>query len=431
MRRVPVVPAAALLVVLGIGGYSLVRWLTHDLRMFLPGRTSDAHHQIEIACQLCHTPFAGVKQEACLRCHGARLAAAQDSHPVDKFAAPARAGGAHALDPTRCVSCHKEHAPHLTRKVAVTQPADFCVHCHVDIGKERPSHRTFAFASCAASGCHNYHDNTALHADALMARRTDPPVLSRPVLAVRDKTGPLPVKKAGTTPPTLYQQWEGSAHARAAVTCPKCHERQETSSSPAAWQERPGPSACVACHEPEVRGFLAGRHGIRLAAGMAAMTPSTARLPMKADARHRDLTCASCHAAHAFDTRPAAVDACLSCHDDGHSRAYLDSPHYALWRAEGSGQKPPGSGVSCATCHLPRVLRDDGRKRVLTLHNESDHLRPVSSMLAPVCLHCHGPAFAIDALADPDLARRNYAGRPSRHVQTLDMLDTNIPPGRR
>ena len=195
MRRVRVVPALALLIVLGIGGYSLFQWLAQDRRMFLPGRTSDAHHQVEIACHLCHTPFAGVKQEACLTCHAARLAAGNDSHPVDKFAAPTGTGRGSALDATRCVSCHKEHVPHMTRRLVVTQPADFCVHCHADVGKERPSHRTFAFASCASSGCHNYHDNTGLRGEALVARRNDPPVLARPVLALRERAAPVPVKK--------------------------------------------------------------------------------------------------------------------------------------------------------------------------------------------------------------------------------------------
>ena len=421
MRRVPGVPVLALLVVLTIAGVSLFKWLSHDRRMFLPGRTSSAHYQVEIACGLCHTPFAGVKQDACVACHGARLAAANDTHPVDRFAAPA-GGSGQTLDPTRCVSCHREHVPHLTRAVAVTQPADFCVDCHADIVKQRPSHRPFAFASCAASGCHNYHDNTTLHDTALVARHNDPPVLARPVMAVRERSSPAPIRKSAG-PPHLYQEWENSAHGRTAVTCPKCHERSVSPDTEALWQQRPGPSACAGCHESEVRGFLGGRHGMRLAVGLSAMTPAMARLPMKADARHRDLTCASCHGAHGFDTRWAAVEACVSCHDDEHSRAYMASPHHALWRAEASGQKPPGSGVSCATCHLPRHPRENGRKRIVADHNE--HVRPVITMLQPVCLQCHGPAFAIDALADPNLGRRNYAGRPARHVQTLDMLEAD------
>ena len=47
-------------------------------------------------------------------------------------------------------------------------------------------------------------------------------------------------------------------------------------------------------------------------------------------------------------------------------------------------------------------------------------------MLRPVCQQCHGLGFSIDALADPRLARRNYADRPSRHVPTLDMIDAKV-----
>jgi hypothetical protein len=63
---------------------------------------------------------------------------------------------------------------------------------------------------------------------------------------------------------------------------------------------------------------------------------------------------------------------------------------------------------------------------VITQHNQNDTLRPTSRMLRAVCLNCHGPAFAIDALADRELARRNFTGKPSRHVESLDMIDTKL-----
>ena len=421
MTHVRTVPLLALVLLVGVGGYATYRWLALDWRIFLPGQTTHAHYQIEIACTICHTPYAGVKQDACLACHTARLAGS-DSHPVGKFPAPA-AGG--TFDPTRCVSCHQEHVPHRTRNVAVTQPADFCVNCHADIGKERPSHQKFARTTCASSGCHNYHDNTALRAERLAAHRGDPPLLARPVVAPRDRALPMVKKTIAPATATLFQQWEGSTHARAAVTCPKCHEMRATPTSPPQWQKRPGPAACASCHQTEVLGFLGGRHGMRQAHGLSPMTPEMARLPMKPEASEREVTCGSCHAAHTFDTRPAAVEACLSCHDDGHSRSYLTSPHHVAWRAEAAGQKPAGSGVSCATCHLPRVAVGDARKRVLTHHNPNDNLRPATKMLTTVCLSCHGLAFSIDALADPSLARSNYTGRPSRHIESVDMVNAS------
>ena len=68
--------------------------------------------------------------------------------------------------------------------------------------------------------------------------------------------------------------------------------------------------------------IMAGVGGARrLAAGLAAMTPADAQLPMKPEAAHEELTCNSCHPAHRFELPQAAVEACLGCHDDEHFRA--------------------------------------------------------------------------------------------------------------
>lgn len=424
LRRVARAWVLSLLLLVGISGWGVYHWWSEDRRAFLPGQTSHAHYQIEIACHVCHTPYEGVKQESCLTCHAWQLRLVKDTHPVDKFARPTGAAARKAPDATRCVSCHKEHAPQVTRAVAVTQPPDFCVHCHTDIKKERPSHQSFAPTTCASSGCHNYHDNTVLREDVLAPRRAEPAILPRVVVAL---TGERQFAVNLQAAPGLLPEQDGSAHARARVNCPKCHEVHNTIEGTPEWNRKPGPSDCVKCHEPEVQGFLRSRHGMRLLQKLSPMTPAMARLPMNPAAHHRDVTCASCHAAHLFDTRPAPVQACLSCHADDHTRAYLTSPHYKLWRAEASGQAAPGTGVSCATCHLPRVVHErDGRKRVITQHNQNDTLRPTSRMLGTVCLNCHGPAFAIDALADRELARRNFTGKPSRHVESLDMIDAKL-----
>jgi hypothetical protein len=163
---------------------------------------------------------------------------------------------------------------------------------------------------------------------------------------------------------------------------------------------------------------------MRLAQKLSAMTPARARLPMQADARGTALGCASCHAAHRFDTRKAAVESCLGCHQDRHSLAYEGSPHAALWKKEAAGEAPAGSGVSCASCHLPRVdlrLVDFGMKVTLVQHNQNETLQPNEKMVRPVCLECHGLGFSIDALADRALVEANFNGRPSRHVESLDM----------
>jgi formate-dependent nitrite reductase cytochrome c552 subunit len=180
---------------------------------------------------------------------------------------------------------------------------------------------------------------------------------------------------------------------------------------------------CAGCHEVEASHFDASRHGMRRQQGLGSMRVADARLVMKAEARARELSCTSCHSAHSFDTRRAAVDACMQCHDDAHTRAYLGSPHHRLWEREIAGELPPGSGVSCATCHLPRVeVGEDGSKRVLVEHNQNANLRPNDKFTRSVCLDCHGLGFTLDALADVRLLRNNFAGRSQTHVPSLDMV---------
>jgi formate-dependent nitrite reductase cytochrome c552 subunit len=151
------------------------------------------------------------------------------------------------------------------------------------------------------------------------------------------------------------------------------------------------------------------------------MTPGMARLPMKDDVADRALTCVSCHSAHTFDTRQAAVKTCMSCHDDAHTRAYLDSKHYTLWQNETQGDAPPNSGVSCATCHLPREQHAKGDDAwVVVQHNQNDNLRPNEKMIRSVCMNCHGLRFSNDALADDKLVAHNFTGVASTHIESID-----------
>ena len=100
---------------------------------------------------------------------------------------------------------------------------------------------------------------------------------------------------------------------------------------------------------------LRGKHGMRLAQNLSPMSTDKALLPMSSESLGTEVNCNSCHQAHQYKLDTASVDACLNCHTDEHSKAYKDSPHYQLWLKEQSGELPEGSGVSCATCHMPRV----------------------------------------------------------------------------
>lgn len=471
-----------LLLTAALGGYYGAPFLGKgDKLAHLPGETSHGHHQIEVACDQCHTPFGGVKNDACGKCHGAALAAANDSHPDSKFADPRNAERSAGLDARACATCHREHVPERTR-AGVTVAGDFCVKCHLDVFEERPSHKEFAHDSCSNSGCHNFHDNRALYEDFLVKHLHEPEQLAtvhvplrgsspiaEPLTATSAADGGAHVDSDGgaqgdsdggqatdvdagaqaldggaeasrqltakdrDAPPeagddaALTAEWERTAHARAGVSCRGCHQQTDRSSGASKWQSKIDHTACASCHAAEDTGFLEGLHGMRLASKLSPMTPEQAQLPMKAAAKHEQLGCSSCHRAHTFDTAFAAVEACVGCHDDQHTLAYKASRHFRLWELEQSGRAAKGTGVSCATCHLPReVHKEGGVTSVLVQHDQNANLRPNDKMIRSVCTSCHGLGFSMDALADPEMLRRNFNGRPGRHVTSLEMAEKRL-----
>jgi predicted CXXCH cytochrome family protein len=393
---------------------------------FIPGSTTHGHHQIENDCTVCHTPWMSVKSDACNQCHAEDLKKFRDTHPKSKFTDPRNADRLKNIAADECITCHREHRPAVTHAMGVTQPDDYCFHCHQDIAKDRPTHAGLAFSSCSTAGCHNYHDNTALYEDFIAKRIDEPALKKRPFVVVRETSpapatptapGPFP---AGTDASVLHD-WQASAHARAGVDCAACHQLGDTSKP---WIQKPSYDSCSRCHEPEVKGFQAGLHGMRIAAGLSPMTPAMAQLPMKPSAAHRELSCNSCHAPHAYDTRKAAAESCMQCHNDTHTQSYAASPHAKLWAAELAGTGKPGSGVSCATCHLARSSRfDENDNKVVSVeHNQNANLRPNEKMIRSVCLDCHGLPMVLDALADRALIDRNFDGPPSVHVESIDLI---------
>ncbi len=380
--------------------------------IFLAGAATHGHHQIELACNACHTsPFGGkeVLQSACIACHGAELKAVSDSHPTKKFTDPRNADIIERLDARYCIACHAEHQLERTRPMGVTLPEDFCFECHEDVGRERPSHAGMGFETCASAGCHNFHDNLALYEDFLLKHSSDPWLLeTQRMLEQPPQRGDLAARVEPDAPNSVVTDkavtadWQHSAHAAAGVNCSDCHGSEQQ------WQPKPLQSVCAGCHEQQFAGFTAGKHGMRLAQGLSPMVVDQARIAMKPEAGHRELTCNSCHSAHAYDRQVAAVDSCQSCHDSEHSRNYAQSPH--------AGLEAP---VTCATCHMPRQESPGGGFHVQ--HNQSDNLRPNEKMIRSVCLDCHGLGFAIDALADEALINRNFTGRPALHIESIDM----------
>ncbi|KAA5539696.1 NrfA- nitrite reduction protein [Roseiconus nitratireducens] len=418
--------------------YGLVAPASNIKTAWLPGKTTHGHHQIEMDCDACHAPSQGnappsasdVMQDACIRCHGDQLKAANDTHPASKFNDPTNADRLAALDAQNCLTCHQEHVPDRTLNMGLTLPADYCWHCHQEVAENRPSHAGMAYDSCATAGCHNYHDNRALYEKFLDDHFGEPDLLPDAKLPLRDTVAALSVAKWQAEPlqvgdadapedivvsPELVGDWAETAHAAAGVNCTGCHGGQAEA---AAWSDKLSVADCETCHEQQVDSFQTGKHGMRIAAGLPPMTPSLALLPMHAGTAHESLDCNACHPGHRFDTEFAAVDACLRCHADSHSLAYRDTTHASLWEEEVSGSGERGTGVSCATCHLPRL---EGNRGVWVNHDQNASLRPSETMAREVCMNCHGLDFALNALADPLGKTTCYGNTPERRVESVQM----------
>lgn len=425
--------------------------------------------------------------KTCTTCHDEELAASNDSHPRKKFRNPRMADYWAKIDARYCTSCHVEHKPEITRPGAVTLAMDYCVACHSEgdqnVRVNRPSHAELTFDTCASSGCHNFHDNKALYEDFLVQHADQPwlkgdapvhalqavswepiePKKDARALALEDAVAPADMLTA-----EALEHWAGSGHAEAGVNCAGCHAPKAEDDATAEtlapiWIAEPEMKTCWSCHKDQANTFRRGRHGMRshpkiakprkIAKGFRAlglkgaekslpeqmlawlddpspppmMTVAEARIPMHDDALGESLSCNSCHTPHKADRREAAVEACAGCHADDHTAAYFDSQHYALWQAEVAGEAPLGSGVSCATCHMPK--QEGRRKTIFTTHNQNSFLRPNEKMIRPVCMDCHGLGFAIDALADADLVARNFQGRPTVHIESIDWAMRRVKEG--
>lgn len=214
----------------------------------------------------------------------------------------------------------------------------------------------------------------------------------------------------------INQLWQTSAHALAEVNCSSCHQDEQTKRLIV----QPSEESCRSCHEFAVDTFWLGKHGVRLFEGMSPLTPAMAHLPMKESARDREMNCNTCHNVHSVNTVPAAVDSCLTCHDDRHSRNYRDSPHAKLVNLT-SLPRPNREAVTCATCHLPRTSVDN---EVVVNHNNTYTLLPRNRMVKEVCMNCHGLEHSFNSIFDDELVEANFARPPTLKLETFDMVRT-------
>ncbi len=213
----------------------------------------------------------------------------------------------------------------------------------------------------------------------------------------------------------INELWADSAHALADVNCSSCHQDDKTK----AFVAQPNYESCTSCHENQVETFLLGKHGIRLGEGLSPLTPAMANLPMKESALDKEMNCNTCHNVHSVDTYTAAVDSCLTCHNDTHSLNYKNSQHAKLFVAEGDLARPSTESVTCATCHLPR--QEFGTTFHVN-HNNTYTLLPRDRAVKEVCMNCHGMEYSYNSIFDDELVEENFARPPNQELETLDMV---------
>lgn len=213
----------------------------------------------------------------------------------------------------------------------------------------------------------------------------------------------------------IGQLWQTSAHALAEVNCSSCHLEEQTKELVA----HPTEESCRSCHEYAVDTFWLGKHGVRLLEDLSPLTPAMAHLPMKESAMDREMTCNTCHNVHSVNTVPAAVDSCLTCHNDRHSLNYKDSPHAQTIVNLASLPRPDNQAVTCATCHLPRTKVDE---EIVVNHNNTYNLLPRDRMVKEVCMNCHGVEHAYNSIFDDELVETNFARPPNLKLETFDLV---------
>ena len=209
--------------------------------------------------------------------------------------------------------------------------------------------------------------------------------------------------------------WRGSSHALADVNCSSCHQNEETKKFVA----NPNHESCQSCHDNEVETFLLGKHGIRILEGLSPLTPAMAHIPMKESAIDKQMNCNTCHDVHSVNTYTAAVDSCLTCHNDTHSLNYPNSKHAQIFADAGSLPRPNEESITCATCHLPR---QEINQTIVVNHNNTYTLLPRDRMVKEVCMHCHSVEYAYNSIFDDELVEANFARPPTLKLETFELV---------
>ena len=284
----------------------------------------------------------------------------------------------------QCVTCHVEHRPEITLPMGVTLAADFCAHCHQDIAKDRPSHKGMAFNTCNSAGCHKFHDNRALYEDFLAKHLNEPAQQGEapqlPARNFREVAGGMARLSGRSFPSEGTNRCRCAAriHARAQgrgrlARDGTCAFRRELQRLPQGGERRRR-SVGEAPRPQGVRDLPRDRRPKAISPASTAcgsrkdsrpMTPRRARQPMHAKAgdnraRMRELPRAR---TASIRRKPRSKRAWAATATS--TRKPTSAHRITRYGRKSSPARPPaGSGVSCATCHLPREeYRAAGRQR--------------------------------------------------------------------
>ena len=377
------------------------------------------------ACGACHTPFRGVSNEACLRCHEAALAAAEDSHPAEQVPRPAqrrprrrpRRARLRHLPPRARARSHPRGRRHAPRRLLRGLP---------------PGHRPRAAEPRAPS-------------PSTGAPRGVPPLPRQP-RALRGLPRPAPPRARGAPAPRVaaarcrpqgparaHRRRVGRAAARRAPTAASsargtgsahARSRRRLRGLPRRARRRDRDDGMERPARPRRLRALPRR--TRSAASSAASTgcarPPASRRSRRAMARAADAARGARRAASAASpatprtpttpARPRWTPASAATTTGTAAPTRLDAPLRSGSASSRARPRPaPASPARPATCPAASTA-PRGADVVRVDHDQNDNLRPRDKMLRSACLACHGLGFAIDALADEELSRATSTAGP-------------------
>ncbi len=191
-------------------------------RVWQAGPPSDSHSGFIHKCDSCHqTPFAAVRNDACLACHK------QQAHHSDH---PEILAQGEMID-GRCGSCHLEHTG---RNALIARRTELCTDCHAD-----PADRFPTAELAAVSSFDDDHPNFTLSLPAWENGE-------KRHAEVAQEPGPVQEVSNLKFPHAAHMNREGvsSPDGKRVLECADCHRPMGTTFAPIRMEEH-----CQSCHQ--------------------------------------------------------------------------------------------------------------------------------------------------------------------------------------